>query len=41
MDPARFERSAHQVAEAFDIPVRPPMDFTYTDRFLPADRKIV
>jgi NitT/TauT family transport system substrate-binding protein len=37
----RFERSAAQVAEAFDIPVRPSMDFTYTDRFLPADRKIV
>ncbi|WP_431281844.1 ABC transporter substrate-binding protein [Humitalea sp. 24SJ18S-53] len=38
---ARFERSAAQVAEAFDIPIRPSMDFTYTDRFLPADRKIV
>ncbi len=41
VDRARFERSAAQVAEAFDIPIRPPMDFTYTDRFLPADRKIV
>ncbi|WP_137181703.1 ABC transporter substrate-binding protein [Roseomonas sp. AR75] len=41
VDRARFERSAGQVAEAFGIPVRPPMDFTYTDRFLPADRKIV
>ena len=37
----RFERSAQQVAEAFDIPVRPTMDFTYTDRFLPSDRRIV
>jgi NitT/TauT family transport system substrate-binding protein len=41
VDRARFERSAHQVAEAFELPIRPPMDFTYTDRFLPADRRIV
>lgn len=41
VDKARFERSAAQVAEAFGIPVRPTMDFTYTDRFLPADRKII
>ncbi|QYU70540.1 ABC transporter substrate-binding protein [Leptolyngbya sp. 15MV] len=41
VDRARFERSAAQVAEAFDVPIRPPMDFTYTDRFLPADRRIV
>lgn len=37
----RFETSARQVAEAFGIPVQPSMDFTYTDRFLPEDRKIV
>jgi NitT/TauT family transport system substrate-binding protein len=41
VDKARFERSAAQVAEAFDLSIRPPMDFTYTERFLPADRKIV
>ena len=37
----RFERVAGQVAEAFDLSIRPQMDFTYTERFLPADRRIV
>jgi NitT/TauT family transport system substrate-binding protein len=41
VDRARFERSAAQAAEAFGGPIRPSMDFTYTDRFLPADRRIV
>jgi NitT/TauT family transport system substrate-binding protein len=41
VDKVRFEKSAAQVAEAFQIPIRPSIDFTYTDRFLPADRKIV
>lgn len=41
VDRARFERSAVQVAEAFGVPIRPTMDFTYTDRFLPADRRIL
>ena len=41
VDRARFEASAAQVAEAFGIPIRPAMDFTYTDRFLPADRRII
>lgn len=37
----RFENSARQVAEAFGIPPSSGMDATYTDRFLPADRRIV
>ena len=41
VDRARFEKAAGQVAEAFDLSIRPTMDFTYTDRFLPADRRIV
>ena len=41
VDRVRFEKAAGQVAEAFDLAIRPPMDFTYTDRFLPADRRIV
>ena len=36
VDRARFKRAAGQVAEAFNLGVKPKMEDTYTDRFLPA-----
>ena len=36
VDRGRFERAAKQVAEAFNLGVKPKMEDTYTDRFLPA-----
>jgi NitT/TauT family transport system substrate-binding protein len=42
VDPARFERSIKDVAEAFGLPVAPPADKVFTNRFLPprADRMV-
>ncbi len=42
VDPARFERSIKDVAEAFGLPVAPAADKVFTNRFLPpkADRMV-
>ncbi len=43
VDRARFERTAAQVAKAFNLAVIPKMEDVYTDRFLPpeAERRLV
>jgi NitT/TauT family transport system substrate-binding protein len=42
VDPARFERSIKDVAEAFGLPIAPAADKVFTNRFLPpkADRMV-
>jgi NitT/TauT family transport system substrate-binding protein len=42
VDPARFERSIKDVAEAFGLPVAPPVDKVFSNKFLPpkADRMV-